>query len=151
MGRYPRDCECVLDHAIGEEEWGARKKRWGYGWPDVVRDEVFARVLELNAARAVREAGVSNANASARSERRPEPCRDFVHAQGGRAMSGSAEGRRIEFPVVVESFGSSVTWAMRTVAVIARGVATAHVEMPANRVRALVRGLRGTGRERPEQ
>lgn len=50
------DCEFLLDYEIDEEEWGNRKKPWRYRWPDVVHDEVLARLLELNAARAREEA-----------------------------------------------------------------------------------------------
>lgn len=52
----PIDCEFLLDHEIDEEEWGARKKPYRYRWPDEVRDEVLARLLELNAQRAAEEA-----------------------------------------------------------------------------------------------
>jgi hypothetical protein len=45
-------CEFVLDYEIDEEEWGDKKKPYRYRWPDDVRDEVLARLLELNAERA---------------------------------------------------------------------------------------------------
>jgi hypothetical protein len=45
------DCEFLLDYEIDEEEWGDKKKPWRYRWPDEVRDEVLARLLELNADR----------------------------------------------------------------------------------------------------
>ena len=48
----PTDCEFLLDYEIDEEEWGTRKKPYRYRWPDDVRDEVLARLLELNAERA---------------------------------------------------------------------------------------------------
>ena len=51
----PADCEFLLDYEIGEEEWGDKKKPWRYRWPDDVRDEVLARLLELNAERAKEE------------------------------------------------------------------------------------------------
>ena len=52
----PTDCEFLLDHKIDEEEWGNRKKKpYRYRWPDDVRDEVLARLLELNARRAADE------------------------------------------------------------------------------------------------
>jgi hypothetical protein len=44
--------EFLLDYEIDEQEWGNRKKPWRYRWPDVVGDEVLARLLELNAERA---------------------------------------------------------------------------------------------------
>jgi hypothetical protein len=50
------DCEFLLDNAIDEEEWGDKKKPYRYRWPDLVRDEVLARLLELNAKRARAEA-----------------------------------------------------------------------------------------------
>ncbi len=51
----PTDCEFLLDYEIDEENWGRKKKPWRYRWPDVVRDEVLARLLALNADRAVEE------------------------------------------------------------------------------------------------
>ena len=51
----PTDCEFLLDYEIDEEEWGTRKKPYRYRWPDDVRDEVLARLLELNAERAAAE------------------------------------------------------------------------------------------------
>ena len=69
----PTDCEFLLDYEIDEEDWGTRKKPYRYRWPDEVRDEVLARLLELNAKRANEEAlaGVSGAG-PARSARSPD-------------------------------------------------------------------------------
>lgn len=53
----PIDCEFLLDYEIEEEDWGNRKKPYRYRWPDEVRDEVLARLLELNAQFATDEAG----------------------------------------------------------------------------------------------
>ena len=53
------DCEFLLDYEIDEEEWGDKKKPYRYRWPDEVRDEVLARLLELNAERAKEEAAAS--------------------------------------------------------------------------------------------
>ncbi|PDW03689.1 Eco57I restriction-modification methylase domain-containing protein [Candidatus Viridilinea mediisalina] len=50
------ECEFLLDYAIDEESWGSKKKPYRYRWPDAVRDEVLARLLELNAVRAAQEA-----------------------------------------------------------------------------------------------
>ena len=50
-------CEFLLDYEIDEEEWGNRRKPYRYRWPDDVRDEVLARLIELNAQRAKRETG----------------------------------------------------------------------------------------------
>lgn len=43
-----------------EEENGSRrrKKPWRYRWPDEIRDEVLARLLELNRKRALEEGQV---------------------------------------------------------------------------------------------
>ena len=51
----PTDCDFLLDYAIDEETWGGKKKPYRYRWPDAVRDEVLARLLELNAERAAEE------------------------------------------------------------------------------------------------
>ena len=51
----PTDCEFLLDYEIDEEDWGTRKKPYRYRWPDDVRDEVLARLLELNAQRSEAE------------------------------------------------------------------------------------------------
>ena len=69
----PTDCEFLLDYEIDEEDWGTRKKPYRYRWPDEVRDEVLARLRELNAKRANEEAlaGVSGAGA-ARPGRSPD-------------------------------------------------------------------------------
>ena len=48
----PTDCKFLLDYEIDEDEWGAKKKPYRYRWPNEVRDEVLARLLELNAERA---------------------------------------------------------------------------------------------------
>ena len=52
----PTNCEFLLDYEIDEETWGRKKKPYRYRWPDAVRDEVLARLLELNAQRAAEEA-----------------------------------------------------------------------------------------------
>ena len=69
----PTDCEFLLDYEIDEEEWGTRKKPYRYRWPDEVRDEVLARLLELNAERAAAEQrsgrAVSTDNGGTRARR----------------------------------------------------------------------------------
>ncbi|HXG60172.1 MAG TPA: DNA methyltransferase [Planctomycetota bacterium] len=52
----PTRYEFLLDYEIDEEEWGDKKKPYRYRWPDDIRDEVLARLLELNARRAREEA-----------------------------------------------------------------------------------------------
>jgi hypothetical protein len=51
----PTDCGFLLDYEIDEEDWGNKKKPWRYRWPGEVREEVLARLLELNAERAKEE------------------------------------------------------------------------------------------------
>ena len=51
----PTACDFLLDYEIDEEERGTKKKPYRYRWPDPVRDEVLARLLELNAQRAEEE------------------------------------------------------------------------------------------------
>ena len=52
----PTDCEFLLDYEIDEATWGTKRKPYRYRWPDDVRDQVLARLLELNAERAAEEA-----------------------------------------------------------------------------------------------
>ena len=42
------DCEFLLDYEIDEETWGTKKKPYRCRWPEVVHDEVLARLLDLN-------------------------------------------------------------------------------------------------------
>ena len=83
----PTDCEFLLDYEIDEEEWGTRKKPYRYRWPDDVRDEVLARLLELNAERANDEAlaGVSGAGV-ARPDRSLEN-QSNKHSRRGHTLS----------------------------------------------------------------
>jgi hypothetical protein len=63
------NCEFLLDYEIAEEERGDRKKPYRYRWPDEVRDEVLARLLELNARRAKEEERAGTITAKKRSTR----------------------------------------------------------------------------------
>ena len=62
------DCDFLLDYDIDEEEWSGRKKPYRYRWPNPTRDEILARLLELNADRTAEEA-LAGTNAPAK--RRP--------------------------------------------------------------------------------
>jgi hypothetical protein len=68
-------CAFLLDYEEeeDEEEGGGRqrKKPWRYRWPDDFRDEVLARLLELNRQRAEQEelAGTTAAKAQAKKGR----------------------------------------------------------------------------------
>ena len=76
-------CKFLLDYEEAEDTdesiTGRRKKKpWRYRWPDDVRDEILARLLELNAERAKEQSSI------------PEPS-----GQGAsRAASGKSHGRR---------------------------------------------------------
>jgi N-6 DNA Methylase len=58
-------CVFELEYEIDEEEYAGRKKPWRYRWPEEMRDEVLARLLELNKQRAEEER-LSGAAAEAR-------------------------------------------------------------------------------------
>ena len=57
------DCEFLLDYEIDEETWGKKKKPYRYRWPNEVRDDVLARLLELNAQSAAEEAQAGKTSA----------------------------------------------------------------------------------------
>lgn len=61
-------CEFLLDYEDEEDNEDGRtrrrKKPWRYRWPDEIRDEVLARLLDLNAERAKEERLAESANAS---------------------------------------------------------------------------------------
>jgi hypothetical protein len=78
------DCEFLLDYEIDEEEWGDKKKPYRYRWPDEVRDEVLARLLELNAQRAKEEA---LAGATDKSAKKPAKKRASKPSNTGNLFS----------------------------------------------------------------
>jgi hypothetical protein len=45
------DCDFYLDYEIDEATWGDKKKPYRYRFPDAVRDDLLARLLDLNQAR----------------------------------------------------------------------------------------------------
>ena len=47
----PTEYDFLLDHDIDTAEGGARRKPYSLRWPDEVRDDILARILELNATR----------------------------------------------------------------------------------------------------
>jgi hypothetical protein len=60
-------CEFLLDYQDEESAQNGprrRKKPWRYRWPDDIRDEVLARMLELNRQRALDEAVVGEGESS---------------------------------------------------------------------------------------
>ncbi len=63
-------CDFLLDYEIDEEEWGNKKKPYRYRWPDEIRDEVLARLLDLNTRRAREERGVEGPPVSGHAKAR---------------------------------------------------------------------------------
>lgn len=68
----PTDCDFFLDYEDEEDDDSSRrrKKPWRYRWPDEVRDDVLARLLELNARRAEEESLKGKPTGPAASKRR---------------------------------------------------------------------------------
>jgi len=70
-------CEFLLDYedeGEGENATRRRKKPWRYRWPDEIRDQVLARLLELNRVRAEEEqlsGAAAEANSRSRANRQP--------------------------------------------------------------------------------
>ena len=65
-------CEFILEFDDEDEEdemRRQRKKKYRYRWPDEIRDDVLARLLELNRQRALEEGQVVTDEAAARSMR----------------------------------------------------------------------------------
>jgi hypothetical protein len=77
----PTDCKFLLDYEVDEEAWGDKKKPYRYRWPDEIRDEVLARLLELNAQRA-REEARSGAAAARKPGAKPAPTPDPAPTEG---------------------------------------------------------------------
>jgi methylase of polypeptide subunit release factors len=79
-------CEFLLDYEDEEDSENEsparrRKKPWRYRWPDDIRDEVLARLLDLNAKRAEAEKLAGLANADDRKARKPTRKRKVAEAQ----------------------------------------------------------------------
>ncbi len=72
----PTDCEFLLDYEDEEDDEATskgrqRKKPWRYRWPDAVRDEVLARLLNLNTERAEQERLAGEAASSSKPVKKP--------------------------------------------------------------------------------
>jgi hypothetical protein len=81
------ECEFLLDYDIEEEEWGNKKRPYRFRWPDEVRDEVLARLLELNAARARKELIHGAATSKQASTKSPSHSRKSVEDATGDLFS----------------------------------------------------------------
>jgi hypothetical protein len=75
-------CEFLLDYEEEDEESSRKKKPWRYRWPDELRDEVLARLLDLNQQRAREEqlAGTAGGKRTGGSSR-PRGKRRATNAQ----------------------------------------------------------------------
>ncbi len=69
------DCEFLLDYEIDEETWGNKKKPLRYRWPDDVRDEVLARLLELNQQRHAAEVAAGLHDKGRKKPSAPRPAK----------------------------------------------------------------------------
>ena len=75
-------CEFLLDYEEEEEGTGSkRKKPWRYRWPDEFRDEVLARLLELNRQRAEQEM-LDGPPIKEKRPRKPSPKKPTDQAEG---------------------------------------------------------------------
>jgi hypothetical protein len=85
-------CEFLLDYEEDEDEneggTRRRKKPWRYRWPDAFRDEVLARLLELNRQRAEEER-LAGAAAEAAGGKKPGK-------RGKKRASGEGQGGLFE-------------------------------------------------------
>ena len=88
----PTDCEFLLDYEIDEEEWGNKRKPYRYRWPDDVRDEVLARLIELNAERAAEEQRSGHAAAD---QHRPAAARSREQPRAGDGGCSETRVRRL--------------------------------------------------------
>ena len=95
----PTDCEFLLDYEIDEDEWGGKKKPYRYRWPDATRDEVLARLLELNADRAAEEVrtGAASRAKLPPDNSRPRPQRPQRRAARSRSRPVLATNRTVRF------------------------------------------------------
>jgi hypothetical protein len=82
---YPR-CEFLLDYEEDDEESSGKKKPWRYRWPDELRDEVLARLLDLNQQRA-REEQLAGAKKDTRAPRPSRGRRRAANAAQGSLLS----------------------------------------------------------------
>jgi len=86
-------CEFLLAYEEEEDEEDdsphRRKKPWRYRWPDEIRDEVLARLLELNRQRAIEEGQVPLA-ASAQTESSVPPPKPKKTGNGRKAVTPKA-------------------------------------------------------------
>lgn len=71
----PTECKFVLDYEVDDDDSSRRKKPYRYRWPDEVRDDVLARLIELNAERAAaeRRSGTAASDGARGRSRRTAP------------------------------------------------------------------------------
>jgi hypothetical protein len=88
----PTDCEFLLDYEDDDDDETTgkgrqRKKPWRYRWPDLVRDEVLARLLKLNAERAEQERLAGQAASPSKPVKKP-----VTGAKRGRKPKADSSG-----------------------------------------------------------
>jgi hypothetical protein len=93
VDRIPQcQCEFLLDYEDeddGAEDTGRRRKKpWRFRWPDLVRDEILARLLKLNAERAEQEKVSGEAAAAAQPKT----------SRGKKSSGAPAQGEIIPSP-----------------------------------------------------
>jgi hypothetical protein len=79
---FQSKCEFLLDYEEEEDVTGSRRKKpWRYRWPDEFRDEVLARLLELNRQRAEQEM-LDGPPAMEKKPRKPGPKKPPAQLRG---------------------------------------------------------------------
>lgn len=76
----PIGCEFLLDYEV-EDDWGNKKKPWRYRWPDYVRDDVLARLLERNAVLCAEEVTAGAAAGASGKKRLARPAAEQTGTQ----------------------------------------------------------------------
>ena len=91
-------CEFLLDYEDEEDEENSRphrrKKPWRYRWPDEIRDETLARLLELNRVRAEEEqlsGAAAEANSKSAANRKPRKGKKKVSVETGSLLDSLPE------------------------------------------------------------
>ncbi len=82
-------CEFLLEFEVAEED-GRKKKPWRYRWPDTTRDEVLARLLELNGQRAAAERAEMALRAEAAAAKAAEEGRAAAEAKAAKTQGKNA-------------------------------------------------------------
>lgn len=85
------DCDFYLDYEIDEASWGDKKKPYRYRFPDAVRDDLLARLLDLNQARYREEVG---AGLHGKTDKPPRAARPGRPAAAASPRTGRAKAAK---------------------------------------------------------